>query len=109
MQVISIYDLTMQDAVQAAQHMRMSTGRPAVSDETLKQALTMVGGRLSHISRVARATDVAATANNILELEKGWLLSNIGLIPECDMEALNEVGGLTDSEQSANDLQSSKN
>ena len=91
MQVISIYDLSLHDAAHATQHMRLSAGRPAASDGTIKKALMLVGGRLSHISRVASAVDVPGTAAHMLQLEKGWLLSNIGLIPDCDIDALDEV------------------
>lgn len=91
MQVISIYDLSLHDATHATQHMRLSAGRPSAPEDAIRRALMVVGGRLSHINRVARAGDVSVMAAHMLQLEKGWLLSHIGLIPDCDIDALEEV------------------
>lgn len=33
-------------------------------------------------------------AEHMLRVEKGWLLSQIGLIPDCDDDVMDEVGGV---------------
>jgi hypothetical protein len=64
----------------------------AVTDiDGLRDALAVVGGRLAYISRVAKARDVAAIARHLLDLEKAWLLSQIGLIPDLDDDVMDEV------------------
>lgn len=51
----------------------------------------MVGGRLLCLARVAKASDVIEMANRMLNMEKAWFLSQIGLIPDCDDDVLDEV------------------
>lgn len=63
--------------------------------DELKEAVSIVGGRLSFLSKVyrvkisgsgyltfvlkvAKSRDMVNTAKNLLSVEKGWLLSQIG-------------------------------
>ena len=71
--------------------------------------MSLVGGRLSYLNKVARSKDMIGMARHLLEVEKGWLLSQIGgyrhslldymylktdfagLIPDCDDDVMDEV------------------
>ncbi|KAF8484096.1 hypothetical protein JB92DRAFT_2762690, partial [Gautieria morchelliformis] len=90
MQVISIYDLSLNEAGQAFKRMRYRAGRPPVSDETMKYILSYTGGRMAYLNRVARAQDPISTVENLSRNETGWLLSQIGLIPDCDDDVMDE-------------------
>lgn len=91
MQVISIYDLSFNEAAQAFERMRYKAGRPPVSDKTMKSILDYTGGRLSYLNRVAREKDPISMAEHIMSTEKSWLLGQIGLIPDCDDDVMDEV------------------
>jgi AAA+ ATPase superfamily predicted ATPase len=76
--------------------MRRHTGRPPVEPEELKQTLSLVGGRLSYLNKVgpilrtlqstfkrakyqvSKSKDMIGMAKHLLEVEKAWLLSQIG-------------------------------
>ena len=57
----------------------------------INEAVSIVGGRLLYLARVAKACDVTEMANHMLNVEKAWLLSQIGLIPDCDDDVMDEV------------------
>lgn len=90
-QVLSIYDLDEGAALNAAKRMRKDAGRPACPPDELKEAVSAAGGRLSYVSRVAKARDALEHARHLLAVEKAWLLSQIGLIPDCDDDVMDEV------------------
>lgn len=92
MQVISIYDLNHREALQASLRMRLHSGKKLDNPAEVKEAISLVGGRLSYLSRVSKATDMMAMAQHLLRVEKGWLLSQIGLIEDCDDDVMDEVG-----------------
>lgn len=71
--------------------MHRSTGQELVDHSTFQRALSYVGGRLSYISKVSKAPDIVDMARHLLANEKGWLLSQIGLIPDCDDDVMDEV------------------
>lgn len=98
--VISIYDLNNQEALQAASRLRYNAGRSSVDSEDLKLAVSYVGGRLAYLNKVSlhselpslreptlmlftfqvsKAKDMVGMARHLLEVEKQWLLSQIGL------------------------------
>jgi hypothetical protein len=91
MQVISIYDLSFHEAAQAFKRLRFNAGLPPASTETVKHVLDYIGGRLAYLSRVSRTKDPVTMVEQILHNEKGWLLSQIGLIPDCDDDVMDEV------------------
>ncbi|KAF9560959.1 hypothetical protein CPC08DRAFT_455874 [Agrocybe pediades] len=95
MHVLSVYDLSHKEARHAATRMRRSSrngGRP-LSDkdnEDLAEAVSLVGGRLSYLNKVSKHSDIIGMAKHLLEVEKQWLLSQIGLIPDCDDDVMDE-------------------
>lgn len=106
MQVLSIYDLDRREALQCAKRMRHSALRKRKhtlhgadhkapisieSADKLQEALSFTGGRLSYINRVCRADNFVAHAADLVAKEKGWLLSQIGLIDDCDDDVMDEV------------------
>jgi len=90
MHVISIYDLNNQEALQAASRLRYNAGRSSVDSDDLKLAVSYVGGRLAYLNKVSKAKDMVGMARHLLEVEKQWLLSQIGLIPDCDDDVMDE-------------------
>ncbi|GLB37737.1 hypothetical protein LshimejAT787_0407880 [Lyophyllum shimeji] len=90
MHVLSIYDLDTKEALHAANRMRVNSKRPLASPEEVKEAVSLVGGRLSFLNRVAKAKDMVGMANHLKSVEKAWLLSQIGLIPDCDDDVMDE-------------------
>jgi len=67
-----------------------SRSLPSPSQETLTQATSLLGGRLAYLNRVSRSHDIVEMARNMLAIEKGWLLSRIGLIEDCDDDVMDE-------------------
>ena len=114
MHVLSIYDLNRQEALRCAKQMRFSEmhfqaererqnvhvspedgaiiePKPVEDVETITKALSLTGGRLSFIGRLARAQDLVHRGEDMVAKEKGWLLSQIGLIDDCDDDVMDEV------------------
>ncbi|KAJ3511775.1 hypothetical protein NLJ89_g3900 [Agrocybe chaxingu] len=52
MHVISIYDLDPRESARATKRIRRSAGRPAAEPEAAKEALSLIGGRLSYLNKV---------------------------------------------------------
>src|SRR5712672_995437 len=90
-QILTIYDLTLEEAQGALKRIRRYTSLPILLEETLTQAISILGGRLAYLNRVSRAHDVVGMARQMLAVEKGWLLSQIGLIQDCDDDVMDEV------------------
>src|ERR1700753_1544537 len=91
MHVLSVYDLDNEEAVRASVNIRRSSKRGKETLETIREAVSIVGGRLSYLSRVSKAHDMLGMANHLKTVEKGWLLSRIGLIRDCDDDVMDEV------------------
>ena len=112
MQVLSIYDLDRREALQCAKRMRHSAltnrkhsmnGKPYAEHkgpiekiniedkDELQEALSFTGGRLSYINKVCRADNIVDQGSDLVAKEKGWLLSQIGLIDDCDDDVMDEV------------------
>ena len=51
----------------------------------------MPGGRLAYLSKLARSRDIMHQAAKLRHGEKAWLLTHIGLIPDFDDDAQDEV------------------
>jgi hypothetical protein len=90
-QVLTVYDLTPEEALGACRRMRHYVSLPAQVEDTLTQAISLLGGRLSYLNRVSRARDMVEMARHMLTIEKGWLLGRIGLIQDCDDDVMDEV------------------
>ncbi|KAG6850844.1 hypothetical protein H0H93_007462 [Arthromyces matolae] len=54
MHVISIDDLGTTESLHAATRMRMSSERPAIDPDDLRQTISLVGGRLAYLNKVMR-------------------------------------------------------
>ncbi|KAG8875956.1 hypothetical protein FRB97_004607 [Tulasnella sp. 331] len=90
LQVISIYDLNSTESLLALRHLRMASMGKSEPEPILREALNIAGGRLSILNRIARSQDLLSYANNLLSCEKGWILSQLGLIPNCDDDVMDE-------------------
>ncbi|KNZ74896.1 hypothetical protein J132_05895 [Termitomyces sp. J132] len=84
MQVLSIDDLNPTESLHAINRMRLSSRRSPATLGQLKEA----------VSLVAKAKNMKETAEGLKNVEKGWLLSQIGfckgLIPDCDDDVMDE-------------------
>lgn len=88
---MTVYDLNPEEALRACRRMRHNVTLPVPVEDTLTQAITLLGGRLSYLDRVSRASDMVEMARQMMAVEKGWLLGRIGLIQDCDDDVMDEV------------------
>ncbi|KAH9073103.1 hypothetical protein EDB83DRAFT_2505394 [Lactarius deliciosus] len=88
--VLTVYDLSPEEAQGACKRMRHSKSLPLPSQETLTQTTSLLGGRLAYLNRISRSRDMVEMARGMLAVEKGWLLSRIGLIEDCDDDVMDE-------------------
>ena len=85
-----MYDLPPKDARTAALRMRKTARRSMETPDVFKEVVRLVGGRLTYLGKVAKAADMIKHAEHMLAVEKAWLLSQIGLIPDCDDDVMDE-------------------
>ncbi|WWC70154.1 uncharacterized protein I206_104101 [Kwoniella pini CBS 10737] len=96
MRILSVYDLSASESLKALRHLRRQAlvnrglTRDVEDDKVLKRVYELVGGRTSYLARIARADDMLEEAEQMIEGEKQWLLSKIGLIPEHDDDVMDE-------------------
>ncbi|KAI0628988.1 hypothetical protein C8Q77DRAFT_327557 [Trametes polyzona] len=90
MHVVSVYDLSAADAHTAAWRMRLNARRQKAPPEVLSEVIKIVGGRLTYLGKATKAPDMVGYARHMLAVEKAWLLSQIGLIPDCDDDVMDE-------------------
>ena len=90
-QVLDVYDLNPEEAKGVCKQLRHHTSLPIPTEETLSQAISISGGRLAYLNRISKARDMVEMARHMLTVEKGWLLSQIGLIQDCDDDVMDEV------------------
>ncbi|KAI0317132.1 hypothetical protein OF83DRAFT_1122951 [Amylostereum chailletii] len=90
MHVLTISDLSAKEAVAACKRMRYYTTYSQADAETIHKATSITGGRLSYLNRIARSRNIMEMASHMLKVEKGWLLSQIGLIGDCDDDVMDE-------------------
>ncbi|WWD17146.1 hypothetical protein CI109_101583 [Kwoniella shandongensis] len=94
MRILSVYDLSASESIRALRHLRTQSlkirgGEDEVEgDNILRRVYELVGGRTSYLARAARADDMIEEAENMIQGEKQWLLSKIGLIPEHDDDVM---------------------
>ncbi len=69
----------------------MNAKRELEDAESSKKAVSIVGGRLSYLGKVAKSKDMVEHAEHMLAVEKAWLQSQIGLIEDCDDDVMDEV------------------
>jgi hypothetical protein len=91
MQVLSVADLDANASAYALRQMRANlTSKHKDTPEALSEALSIVGGRLSFLNRISKPKGIIETAKQMLTEEKLWLLSQIGLIRDCDDDVMDE-------------------
>jgi hypothetical protein len=71
--------------------MRKSVNEEKETRESVMEAVSIVGGRLAFLNKVSKARNMAQMAKHLLRVEKAWLLGQIGLIPDCDDDVMDEV------------------
>jgi hypothetical protein len=103
LQVLPISDLSYKEAVAALLKIRNisypngvpeNLKNPAACSNDLKackRAVHLTGGRLSYLSKVARAPCMEEATLQMIENEKTWILDHIGLIPDLDDDVMDEV------------------
>lgn len=91
LQVLTVYDLAPEEARGVCKRLRHYLSLPTPLKDTLTEAISIVGGRMAFLSRISRARDMVEMARQMLAVEKGWLLSQIGLIRDCDDDVMDEV------------------
>jgi hypothetical protein len=90
MSVISIADLDSSTSLSALRSMRKRRQKENDTSTALAEATSIVGGRLAFLNEISRAQDMVECAKQMMQDEKGWLLSQIGLIKDCDDDVLDE-------------------
>ncbi|EKM53414.1 uncharacterized protein PHACADRAFT_125129 [Phanerochaete carnosa HHB-10118-sp] len=90
MQIVSVRDLNHRQALQAAMKMRKACNRPDEPEEIYKEVVNYAGGRLAYLNKIARQPDMLRYAGELLGIEKAWLQSQIGLIPDHDDDVMDE-------------------
>ncbi|KAF1816476.1 hypothetical protein P152DRAFT_389284 [Eremomyces bilateralis CBS 781.70] len=80
MQVMAVGDLPKKTSLMALQQYRMRYRSEKPSMETLEQVYDMIGGRLTHLSRVAKSKDMLEVCKQICQAEKTWLLSQCWIL-----------------------------
>ncbi|KAI6029429.1 hypothetical protein BKA83DRAFT_680392 [Pisolithus microcarpus] len=90
MHVLTIGDLSFETARHALGHMRLARNKPHADQSTIDQTVTLVGGRLSYLGHMAQMEDMLRGARDLVDWQREWLLSQIGLIPDCDDDVMDE-------------------
>ncbi|CAG8686906.1 10735_t:CDS:2, partial [Ambispora leptoticha] len=90
MEVIRISDLSYEMAVKYLKSRRTKNNFHE-SDEVIERIVRdRVGGRLSFLNRLARASDLEHTIQTIEEEEYTWIVNTIGLIPDFEESEFDE-------------------
>ncbi|WRT66519.1 uncharacterized protein IL334_003478 [Kwoniella shivajii] len=82
MRILSVYDLSASESLRALRHLRRQAlanrglERNVEEDDVLRRVYELVGGRTSYLARAARSDDMLEEAEQMIEGEKQWLLSN---------------------------------
>ena len=63
--MLSVYDLSSKEGIQASIDIRRRSNRQRETFETIREAVSIVGGRLSHLSRVSKARCMPEMANHL--------------------------------------------
>ncbi|KAG9105027.1 hypothetical protein FRC07_009655 [Ceratobasidium sp. 392] len=92
MLTVSVKDLEPTEAFCALKKLRRDTvGKDKLeSDDVIAHAAEVTGGRLAYLSRLARSRDIEHHSERLKHGEKAWLLTNIGLIRDCDDDVMDE-------------------
>jgi len=93
MRILSIRDLDRAQACHALALFRHDRHEQSATQEAIEHyhnAVSLIGGRLSSLTRIALDKDVDASARKLVQAEKAWLQSLIGLIPDLDDDVMDE-------------------
>lgn len=71
--------------------MRMASHKSREPQSAFREVVGVAGGRLAYLNKIARHPDMVAHARHLLQIEKAWLQSQIGLIPDHDDDVMDEV------------------
>lgn len=88
MHVLSVRDLTPSQTFEylAGTHARLYPQAEAITPAQSLRVWDLVGGRLAFLSKVVKRRDVEQAARELVDEEKEWLHSHLGLIPDHDGE-----------------------
>jgi hypothetical protein len=83
MEVVPVLDLPKDRAIAALEkYRRRYFPEQKLSSEILTQVYDQVGGRLTFLNRVAKASDMIHSCGKIREAEKTWFLNKCGILGE---------------------------
>ena len=70
-----------------------ASGEPSTSTaaDVYKSVVALLGGRLSYLAQAATHADMLGHARHMVAVERAWLQSQIGLIPDHDDDVMDEV------------------
>ncbi|KAI1112431.1 hypothetical protein F5Y14DRAFT_422175 [Nemania sp. NC0429] len=80
MEIIPVTDLSKQQALSALQQYRYRYFKEIPDKTILEEVYDRVGGRLSFLNRVAKAGDMLAMCDSIMEIEKTWFLNQCWIL-----------------------------
>ncbi|TIC65155.1 hypothetical protein E3Q01_02332 [Wallemia mellicola] len=101
MKILSVNDLGHDDSIRAMKRLRKTLYNYNIDDPLVRdlpdqgegvyeEVYRLIGGRMSHIAHVSREFDMLAAAQKLVAVEKAWLQSQIGLIPDHDDDVMDE-------------------
>jgi hypothetical protein len=83
-QPLSVHDFSYDKALEVARDIRKDAGLTDPTDNDLEKSIDIVGGRLSNISKIAKAENVWEMAKQMLHIERERIQGQIGLISYFD-------------------------
>ncbi|GAA5858845.1 hypothetical protein JCM8547_005010 [Rhodosporidiobolus lusitaniae] len=92
MHVLSIRDLTPSETHEylSGTHARKFPSSPPVTRVESLKVWDLIGGRLALLSKVVGREDMQEAARDLVDEEKEWLHSRLGLIPDHDDDVMDE-------------------
>ncbi|GAA6002799.1 hypothetical protein JCM10207_007688 [Rhodosporidiobolus poonsookiae] len=92
MHTLSIRDLTPSEThtYLAGTHARFFPDKAPISRAESFRVWDLIGGRLSFLSKVVKREDMEEAARDLVDEEKEWLHSRLGLIPDHDDDVMDE-------------------
>ncbi|EUC62520.1 archaeal ATPase [Rhizoctonia solani AG-3 Rhs1AP] len=90
MHTLAVQDLDAEVALKSFREFRREHGKRDDPEEVVKEAAQVTGGRLAYMSRLARSKELRKSIDDLKQGEKAWLLTNTGLIPDCDDDVMDE-------------------
>ncbi|EON63469.1 hypothetical protein W97_02697 [Coniosporium apollinis CBS 100218] len=82
MEVMPVGDLPKDKAMVALRNYRMKYYQETPSEEELEAVYDKIGGRLTHLNRIAKSKNMTAVCERICRREKTWFLNQCGILGE---------------------------